>query len=134
MLPASFIYHRHGRGFQGCPDTSPAVSYAVLRSLDRVLTVSNRRQAGVICFLQSTKTQRIQTRRLISDGYAADEILYAKNEFEARGRVKMHIFGASPRRCVRMAKIQGAEDEGAGSVLKYMTKPESDSNEADWLL
>ena len=33
-----------------------------------------------------------------------------------------------------MAKMQGAEDEGAGSVLKYMTKPESDSNEADWLL
>ena len=39
-----------------------------------------------------------------------------------------------PRRCVRMAKMQGAEDEGAGCVLKYMTKPESDSNEADWLL
>ena len=33
-----------------------------------------------------------------------------------------------------MAKMQGAEDEGAGSVPKYMTKPESDSNEADWLL
>ena len=33
-----------------------------------------------------------------------------------------------------MAKMQGAEDEGAESVLKYMTKPESDSNEADWLL
>ena len=33
-----------------------------------------------------------------------------------------------------MAKMQGAEDEDAGSVLKYMTKPESDSNEADWLL
>ena len=35
-----------------------------------------------------------------------------------------------------MAKMQGAEDEdeGAGSVLKYMTKSESDSNEADWLL
>ena len=28
------------------------------------------------------------------------------------------------RRCVRMAKMQGAEAEGAGSVLKYMTKPE----------
>ena len=36
-------------------------------------------------------------------------------------------------RRVRMVKMQGAEDEGAGSVLKYMTKPESDSNEADWL-
>ena len=35
------------------------------------------------------------TRRLISDGYAADEILHAKNEVEARGRVKMHIL-ASP--------------------------------------
>ena len=23
-----------------------------------------------------------------------------------------------------MAKMQGAEDEGAGSVLKYMTKPD----------
>ena len=33
-----------------------------------------------------------------------------------------------------MAKMQGAEDEGAGSLLKYMTKPESDSNAADWLL
>ena len=33
-----------------------------------------------------------------------------------------------------MAKMQGAEDEDAGSVLKYMTKFESDSNEADWLL
>ena len=51
-----------------------------------------------------------------------------------RGRyVKMHIW-IHPQRCVRMAKMQGAEDEGAGSVLKYMTKPESDSNEADWLL
>ena len=36
--------------------------------------------------------------------------------------------------CVRMAKMQGVEDEGVGSVLKYMTKPESDSNAADWLL
>ena len=33
-----------------------------------------------------------------------------------------------------MAKMQGAEDEGEGSVLKYMTKTESNSNEADWLL
>ena len=33
-----------------------------------------------------------------------------------------------------MVKMQGDEDEGAGSVVKYMTKPESDSNEADWLL
>ena len=33
-----------------------------------------------------------------------------------------------------MTKMQGAEDEGAGSVLKNMTKPESDSNEADWTL
>ena len=33
-----------------------------------------------------------------------------------------------------MGEMQGAEDEGAGSVLKYMTKPESDSNAADWLL
>ena len=37
-------------------------------------------------------------------------------------------------RCVRMVKMQGTEDEGAGSVLKYMTKPESDSNAADWPL
>ena len=33
-----------------------------------------------------------------------------------------------------MVKMQGAEDEDAGSVLKYMTKPESDSNDAGWLL
>ena len=33
-----------------------------------------------------------------------------------------------------MAKMRGTEDEGVGSGLKYMTKPESDSNEADWLL
>ena len=43
-------------------------------------------------------------------------------------------FWLHPRRCVRMVKMQGDEDEGAGSVVKYMTKPESDSNEADWLL
>ena len=36
--------------------------------------------------------------------------------------------------CVRMAKMQGVEDEDAGSVLKYMTKPKSDSKAADWLL
>ena len=30
--------------------------------------------------------------------------------------------------------MQGTEDEGVGSVLKYMTKPESDGNAADWLL
>ncbi len=28
-----------------------------------------------------------------------------------------------------MAKMQGAEDEGAGSVLKYMTKPESEKGD-----
>ena len=33
-----------------------------------------------------------------------------------------------------MAKMQGAKDEGAGSVRKYMTKPEPDSHAADWLL
>ena len=33
-----------------------------------------------------------------------------------------------------MAKMQGARDEGAGSVLKYMTKFEPDSHAADWLL
>ena len=33
-----------------------------------------------------------------------------------------------------MVKMQGTEDEGAGSVLKYMAKPESDSNAADWPL
>ena len=33
-----------------------------------------------------------------------------------------------------MAKMQGTEDECAGSVLKNMAKPESDSNEADWVL
>ena len=43
-------------------------------------------------------------------------------------------FWIHPQRCVRMSKMQGAEDEDAGSVLKYMTKPESDSNAADWLL
>ena len=41
----------------------------------------------------------------------------------ARGCVKMQILTRT-RRCVRMAKMQGAEAEGAGSVLKYMTKPE----------
>ena len=30
-----------------------------------------------------------------------------------------------------MVKMQGAEDEGTGSVLKYMTKSEDDSNAAD---
>ena len=33
-----------------------------------------------------------------------------------------------------MGEMQGVEDEGAGSVQKYMTKPEPDGNAADWLL
>ena len=33
-----------------------------------------------------------------------------------------------------MSEMQDAEEEGAGSVLKYMTKPESDGNAVDWLL
>ena len=33
-----------------------------------------------------------------------------------------------------MSEMQDAEDEGAGSVQKYMTKPEPDGNAADWLL
>ncbi len=41
---------------------------------------------------------------------------------------------ARTQRFVRKVKMQGAEDEGAGGVLKYMTKPEDDSNAADWLL
>ena len=52
---------------------------------------------------------------------------------KVRGCVKMQIL-THTRRCVRMVKMQGAEDEGAGSVLKYMTKPEDDSNAADWPL
>ena len=60
-----------------------------------------------------------------------------------RGRIafqaNLSLPPAIPGRCpgvrhVRMVKMQGAEDEGAGSVLKYMTKPESDSNTADWPL
>ncbi|MDY4568357.1 MAG: hypothetical protein SPD56_05190, partial [Alloprevotella sp.] len=31
-------------------------------------------------------------------------------------------------------RCKAPKDEGAGSVLKYMTKPKSDSNAADWLL
>ena len=33
-----------------------------------------------------------------------------------------------------MSEMQGAEEKGAGSVRKYMTKPESDGNAVDWLL
>ena len=33
-----------------------------------------------------------------------------------------------------MGEMQGVEDEGAGSVVKYMTKPEPDGNAADWPL
>lgn len=33
-----------------------------------------------------------------------------------------------------MAKMQDAKDEGAGSVLKNMAKPETDNHAADWLL
>ena len=53
-----------------------------------------------------------------------------KNE----GVSKCTVVRLRPRRCGRMAKVLDTEDEGAGSVLKYMTKPETDSNEADWLL
>ena len=45
----------------------------------------------------------------------------------------MHIL-THTRRCVSTVELHGAEDEGAGSVLKYMTKPEDDSNAADWPL
>ena len=38
------------------------------------------------------------------------------------------------RRCVRMVKMQGAEDEGAGSVLKYMTKPKTIATQQIWPL
>ena len=31
-------------------------------------------------------------------------------------------------------EMQGDEDEDAGSVPKYITKPKSDSNAADWSL
>ena len=62
-----------------------------------------------------------------------DEMEMKRRKTKARVCQNAH-FGLHPRRCVRMAKMQGAEDEGAGSVLKYMTKPESDSNAADWLL
>ena len=43
-------------------------------------------------------------------------------------------YHAPTQRYVRMGEMQGAEDEGAGSVQKYMTKPESDGNAVDWLL
>ena len=33
-----------------------------------------------------------------------------------------------------MNEMQGAEEKGAGSVRKYMTKPEPDGNAADWPL
>ena len=39
-------------------------------------------------------------------------------------RHPLHI-GFASQRCVRMVKMQGAEAEGAGSVLKYMTKSEA---------
>ena len=45
----------------------------------------------------------------------------------------MHILTRT-QRCVRMVKMQGTEDEDAESVLKYMTKPDDDSNAADWPL
>ena len=67
-------------------------------------------------------------RRLLPLRHTSFDCLQIK-----RGCIQMHIW-IHPQRCVRIAKMQGAEDEGAGSVLKYMTKPESDSNAADWLL
>ena len=41
---------------------------------------------------------------------------------------------ARTRRCVRMAKMQGDEEEGAGSVLKYMSKSEDVRDASDWPL
>ena len=55
-------------------------------------------------------------------------------EKEKMEGVSKCTFWLHPRRCVRMAKMQGTENEGAESVLKYMTEPEYNSNEADWLL
>ena len=89
-----------------------------------------------LSFMQSGASRHLRGRIAfqtdISTCYSAPS-QKTERKSAKRGCVKMHIL-LHPRRCVRMAKMQGAEDEGAGSVLKYMTKPESDSNEADWLL
>ena len=43
-------------------------------------------------------------------------------------------FGYSLEGASEWLRCKAPKDEGAGSVLKYMTKPKSDNNEADWLL
>ena len=43
-------------------------------------------------------------------------------------------FGYSLEGASEWLRCKAPKDEGAGSVLKYMTKPKSDSNAADWLL
>ena len=81
-----------------------------------------------LCFAGGAVVPFLQTRharRIIGVAAVAATAL--------RGCVKMQILTRT-QRCVRMVKMQGAEDEGAGSVLKYMTKPEDDSNAADWPL
>ena len=81
-----------------------------------------------LCFAGGAVVSFLQTRharRIIGVAAVAATAL--------RGCVKMQILTRT-QRCVRMVKMQGDEDEGAGSVVKYMTKPESDSNEAVWLL
>ena len=75
--------------------------------------------------VKETKRQRVKKRNSQRD---------KESKRERDGGRILAWSAVRPRRCVRMAKMQGAEDEGAGCVLKYMTKPESDSNAADWLL
>ena len=80
-----------------------------------------------------SKSQKVKESRSQRDKERKSQKVKETRSKRDGGRI-LAWSAVRPRRCVRLAKMQGAEDEGAGSVLKYMTKPESDSNEADWLL
>ena len=80
-----------------------------------------------------SKSQKVKESRSQRDKERKSQKVKETRSKRDGGRI-LAWSAVRPRRCVRLAKMQGAEDEGAGSVLKYMIKPESDSNEADWLL
>ena len=63
---------------------------------------------------------------------AAARRLAKSTENRSEG-VSKYKFLEQTQRCIRIVKMQGAEVEGKGSVLQYMTEPEVDSNAADWL-
>ena len=102
-----------------------------LRCFLRFFSASMRINAFITClvhvFFKSLNLRVHAARAAIFAGVQPSRLGYWEDSMLSGGV-------APGLRCVRLVQMPGTEDEGAGSVLKYMTKPESDSNAADWPL